>query len=42
MPVVLFSLEMSKFQVAVRSLSSEAGIESGYLKTGRSQWQLLN
>lgn len=29
--VVLFSLEVSKFQVALRSLSSEVGIKSGYL-----------
>ncbi|WP_334811416.1 hypothetical protein [Nostoc sp.] len=42
--VVLFSLEVSRFQVALRSLSSEVGIKSGYLKTARisnSQWKSL-
>ncbi|MEH2252840.1 hypothetical protein [Nostoc sp.] len=42
--VVLFSLEVSKFQVALRSLSSEVGIKSGYLKTDRisnSRWKSL-
>lgn len=34
LPVVVFSLEMSKTQIAMRLLSSEANIESGYLKTG--------
>ncbi|MBE9211102.1 replicative DNA helicase, partial [Nostoc sp. LEGE 06077] len=44
-PVVVFSLEMSKLQIAMRALSSEANIESGYLKSGRisdTQWQSLS
>ena len=44
-PVVVFSLEMSKLQIAMRALSSEAGIETGYLKSGRifnTQWQSLS
>ncbi|MHC5729644.1 MAG: replicative DNA helicase, partial [Nostoc sp.] len=44
-PVVVFSLEMSKLQIAMRALSGEAGIESGYLKTGRisnKQWESLS
>ncbi|MBW4607734.1 MAG: replicative DNA helicase [Hassallia sp. WJT32-NPBG1] len=42
--VVLFSLEMSKTQIAMRMLCAETNIESGFLKTGRisnSQWQPL-
>ena len=42
--VVLFSLEMSKTQIAMRMLCAETSIESGFLKTGRvsdSQWQPL-
>ncbi|MGI8503371.1 MAG: replicative DNA helicase [Hassallia sp.] len=42
--VVLFSLEMSKIQIAMRMLCAEANIESGFLKTGHladSQWQPL-
>lgn len=45
LPVIIFSLEMSKMQVAMRSLASEAGIESNCLKTGRisqSQWEPLS
>jgi replicative DNA helicase len=44
LPVVLFSLEMSKTQIAMRMLCAEASIESSFLKTGRisdSQWQPL-
>jgi replicative DNA helicase len=44
LPVVLFSLEMSKTQIAMRMLCAETSIESGFLKTGRisdSQWQPL-
>ncbi len=44
-PVVVFSLEMSKLQIAMRALSSEAGIESSYLKSGRisnTQWESLS
>ncbi|MBD2255258.1 replicative DNA helicase [Nostoc parmelioides] len=44
-PVVVFSLEMSKLQIAMRALSSEANIDSGYLKSGRisdTQWQSLS
>ncbi|MEA5504980.1 replicative DNA helicase [Halotia wernerae UHCC 0503] len=44
-PVIVFSLEMSKLQIAMRALSAEAKIESGYLKTGRisnTQWQPLS
>lgn len=42
LPVVLFSLEMSKSQIAMRMLSGEVEIENSYLKTGRisdSQWE---
>ena len=42
LPVVLFSLEMSKSQIGMRMLAGEAEIENNYLKTGRisdSQWQ---
>lgn len=45
MPVAVFSLEMSKEQLVQRLLSSEAGIESGYLRTGRisqTQWEPLS
>jgi replicative DNA helicase len=45
LPVVLFSLEMSKTQVAMRLLSGEANIESNYLRTGRisdRQWGTLS
>ncbi|MBW4635482.1 MAG: replicative DNA helicase [Iphinoe sp. HA4291-MV1] len=45
LPVVVFSLEMSKLQVALRLLASEAGIETGYLKSGRigeAQWEPLS
>ncbi len=45
MPVIVFSLEMSKLQIAMRALSSEAGIECTYLKTGRlsnNQWEPLS
>ena len=45
LPVILFSLEMSKFQIALRSLASEVGIESGFIKTGRisdGQWDAVN
>ncbi len=44
MPVAIFSLEMSKEQLALRMLSSEAKIESTYLKSGRisqNQWEDL-
>jgi replicative DNA helicase len=44
-PVVVFSLEMSKLQIAMRALSSEAGIESAFLKTGRisnTQWESIS
>ncbi|BAZ07114.1 replicative DNA helicase [Calothrix sp. NIES-3974] len=44
LPVAIFSLEMSKEQLALRMLSSEAGIESSYLKSGRisqNQWESL-
>ncbi|AUT04684.1 replicative DNA helicase (plasmid) [Nostoc sp. CENA543] len=44
-PVVVFSLEMSKLQIAMRELSSEAKIESSCLKSGRisnTQWQSLS
>lgn len=34
-PVVIFSLEMSKSQLAYRLLSSESGIPSGRLRSGR-------
>jgi replicative DNA helicase len=42
LPVVLFSLEMSKTQIAMRLLANAANVESNYLKTGRisnCQWQ---
>ena len=42
LPVVLFSLEMSKSQIGMRMLAGEAEIENNYLKTGRisdSQWE---
>ncbi|MEO0687983.1 MAG: DnaB-like helicase C-terminal domain-containing protein, partial [Cyanobacteria bacterium J06649_11] len=42
LPVILFSLEMSKSQIAMRMLSSEAEIENSCLKTGEisdSQWR---
>jgi replicative DNA helicase len=41
LPVVLFSLEMSKTQVAMRLLSDQSNIEGHYLKTGKisdRQW----
>lgn len=44
MPVAIFSLEMSKEQLALRMLSSEARIESTYLRSGRisqNQWEEL-
>jgi replicative DNA helicase len=44
MPVAIFSLEMSKEQLALRMLSSEARIESNYLRSGRisqNQWEDL-
>ncbi len=34
-PVVVFTLEMSKLQIAMRALSGEVGIETSYLKSGR-------
>ncbi|MEM7552602.1 MAG: replicative DNA helicase [Cyanobacteria bacterium P01_A01_bin.84] len=42
LPVVLFSLEMSKSQLGMRMLAGETEVENNYLKTGRisdSQWQ---
>ena len=45
LPVAIFSLEMSKEQLAQRLLASEAGIESNYLRTGRisqNQWEPLS
>ena len=45
LPVAVFSLEMSKEQLVQRLLSSEAGIESNYLRTGRisqNQWGPLS
>ena len=42
LPVVLFSLEMSKSQLGMRMLAGEAEVENNYLKTGRisdSQWE---
>ena len=45
LPVCIFSLEMSKDQVVERLLSAEAGIESGYLRSGRinqTQWEPLS
>jgi replicative DNA helicase len=44
MPVAIFSLEMSKEQLALRMLSGEARIESSYLRSGRisqNQWEDL-
>lgn len=44
-PVAIFSLEMSKAQLVQRMLSSEANIESNYLRTGRiaqNQWERLS
>ncbi|WP_341529122.1 replicative DNA helicase [Nostoc sp. UHCC 0302] len=45
LPVAIFSLEMSKEQLTQRLLASEAGIESGYLRSGRlsqTQWEPLS
>jgi replicative DNA helicase len=45
LPVAIFSLEMSKEQLGLRLLASEAGIESNYLRTGRisqNQWGALS
>jgi replicative DNA helicase len=45
LPVAVFSLEMSKEQLVQRLLASEAGIESGYLRSGRisqNQWEPLS
>lgn len=45
LPVAVFSLEMSKEQLVQRLLSSEAEIESTYLRTGRisqTQWEPLS
>jgi replicative DNA helicase len=45
LPVAIFSLEMSREQLVQRLLSSEAGIESNYLRAGRiaqNQWEALN
>ncbi|MBO3461918.1 replicative DNA helicase [Aetokthonos hydrillicola Thurmond2011] len=45
LPVAIFSLEMSKEQLVQRLLASEAGIESGYLRSGRisqNQWEPLS
>jgi replicative DNA helicase len=45
LPVAVFSLEMSKEQLAQRLLAAEAGIESGYLRSGRisqTQWEPLS
>ncbi len=44
-PVAIFSLEMSKEQLGLRLLASEAGIESNFLRTGRisqNQWGALS
>ncbi|MCC5619575.1 replicative DNA helicase [Nostoc sp. CHAB 5836] len=44
LPVAIFSLEMSKEQLAQRLLASEAQIESSYLRSGRlsqTQWEPL-
>lgn len=44
LPVCVFGLEMSKEQLTYRLLSSEVGIETGRLRTGRLQqdeWPLL-
>jgi len=45
LPVAIFSLEMSKEQLVQRLLSSEAGIESQRLRTGRisqNEWEPLS
>ncbi|MEA5618845.1 replicative DNA helicase [Cronbergia sp. UHCC 0137] len=45
LPVAFFSLEMSKEQLVQRLLASEAGIETGYLRSGRisqTQWEPLS
>lgn len=45
LPVAIFSLEMSKEQLVQRLLSSEAEIESTYIRTGRisqTQWEPLS
>lgn len=45
LPVAIFSLEMSKEQLVMRMLASEAGIESNYLRSGRisqNQWAPLS
>jgi replicative DNA helicase len=45
LPVAIFSLEMSKEQLAQRLLASEAEIESNFLRTGRiaaNQWERLS
>lgn len=42
LPVILFSLEMSKSQLGMRMLAGVAEVENSYLKTGRisdSQWE---
>jgi replicative DNA helicase len=44
LPICIFSLEMSKEQLVYRLLSSEVGIESGRLRTGRvrpEEWEVL-
>lgn len=44
MPICVFSLEMSKEQLVYRLLSSEVGIESGRLRSGRvrsEEWEML-
>lgn len=45
LPVAIFSLEMSKEQLVQRMLSSEAGIESNRLRSGRlsqNEWEPLS
>ncbi|MBR8834099.1 MAG: replicative DNA helicase [Stigonema ocellatum SAG 48.90 = DSM 106950] len=45
LPVAIFSLEMSKEQLVQRLLASEAGIETGFLRSGRisqTQWEPLS
>ena len=45
LPIAVFSLEMSKEQLVQRLLASEAGIETGYLRSGRisqTQWEPLS
>lgn len=45
MPVIVFSLEMSKMQISLRYLAKESCIETGYLKSGRisqTQWEPLS